>query len=83
MPFKDQLAVMQIGAIKNMPEYDPDAEISALAFTVPSWTSSINRVRTNAKLSETSDNACERLSAAFDDLKISIDKTLSAIKERK
>lgn len=29
--------------IKNMPEYDPDAEASTLIFTIPSWCSSMER----------------------------------------
>ena len=27
-----------------MPEYDPDAEISSINFTIPTWVSSINRL---------------------------------------
>ena len=35
-------------AIKNMPVFDPDAEIASLTLTIPSWISSIERTRTNA-----------------------------------
>ena len=31
-------------AIRQLPKFDPDAQISSLALTIPSWTSSINRV---------------------------------------
>ena len=34
--------------IKQMPEYDPDAEISSLALTIPSWIKSIERTVNNA-----------------------------------
>lgn len=35
--------------IKDMPAFDPDAEINSLALTIPSWISSINRTRSTAK----------------------------------
>ncbi len=35
--------------IKDMPAFDPDAEINSLALTIPSWISSINRTRFTAK----------------------------------
>lgn len=37
--------------IKEMPKYDPDAEISSLALTIPSWVSSIKRVKMVADFS--------------------------------
>lgn len=37
--------------IKDMPAFDPDAEINSLALTIPSWVSSINRTRSTAKFS--------------------------------
>lgn len=83
MPRKEQMEVFQIGAVKNMPEYDPDAEISSLALTVPSWTSSVNRVRLNAKFNEVSDGACEKLIRAFDELRATIEQMILTIKERK
>ena len=43
--------------IKDMPQYDPDAELSSLSLTIPSWISSIERVKKNVKLTEVSDNA--------------------------
>ena len=32
-------------SVKDMPSYDPDAEITALTYTIPSWGESIRRVR--------------------------------------
>lgn len=55
-------------SIKDMPAYDPDAEISSLALTIPSWISSINRVRKTARLSETSEAAVEKLEDALGSL---------------
>lgn len=37
--------------VKDMPTFDPDAEINSLALTIPSWISSINRTRSTAKFS--------------------------------
>lgn len=37
-------------SIKDMPVFDPDAEINSLALTIPSWISSINRTRTTAQI---------------------------------
>lgn len=82
-PNSIQLAQMNIGAIKEMPEYDPDAEILSLAFTVPSWISSINRVRASAKFPEISDKAREKIKVALDELKVAIDTIIHAIKESK
>lgn len=47
--------------IKRMPKYDPDAEISSLALTIPMWISSINRTKSLAKFHEASLNALMRL----------------------
>lgn len=41
----DVLQVKNIGAIKEMPTFDPDAEISRLTLTIPSWASSLERVK--------------------------------------
>ena len=83
MPNKVQLAQMNVGAIKEIPAYDPDAEILSLAFTVPSWVSSINRVRTTAKFSEISDKAREKIKAALDELDAAIRTIRDAIQGEK
>jgi len=69
------------GAIKNMPEYDPDAEISSLTYTVPSWVSSINRVRNVSDLSKVSGIAKSRLKKELINLKVTVDIMLNAMKE--
>lgn len=51
--------------IKDMPEYDPDAEISSLKFTVPSWTSSVERVINTTDFKKVSDKAQEELLASI------------------
>ena len=47
--------------IKITPKYDPDAEVSSLALTIPSWVSSINRTRDNADFSAISVRARDKL----------------------
>ena len=31
-------------SVKDMPEYDPDADLNSFSLTIPTWTSSINRI---------------------------------------
>ncbi|MBP2656597.1 MAG: hypothetical protein H6Q73_4166 [Firmicutes bacterium] len=69
------------GSIKDMPAYDPDAEISSLTLTVPSWVSSIDRTRATANLSDISRNARRKLEKELLVLKKTIDTMLAAIKE--
>ena len=47
--------------IKQMPAYDPDAEISSLSLTIPSWISSIERTVSNADFSSATDSAKNKL----------------------
>lgn len=68
-------------AIKNMPEYDPDAEITGLTLTIPSWANSINRTKSNTDLSSVSVKARTNLEHALFDLQTTIDDMLKAMKE--
>lgn len=70
-------------SVKDMPAFDPDAEISSLALTIPSWLSSIDRTRNTANLSIVSSNARNRLIGALHNLQDKVDEMLSAIKEDK
>lgn len=38
-------------SVKDMPAFDPDAEINSLTLTIPSWIQSLNRTRSTEKLS--------------------------------
>ena len=64
-----------------MPAFDPDAEISSLTLTIPSWSSSIERTRNNADLSIVSPKARNNLILALGRLQNTVDEMLSAIKE--
>lgn len=50
-----------IGNIKEMPVYDPDAEIKRLTLTIPSWTDSIKRTRSVINIMLASDGAKDNL----------------------
>ena len=63
-------------AIKNMPDFDPDAEITGLTLTIPSWASSISRTQSNISL-----KARMNLEHALFNLQATIEELLRAIKE--
>jgi hypothetical protein len=68
--------------VKTLPKYDPDAEILGLAFTIPSWISSIKRVRTMVKPIELSENARSRLNEKLKCLKIEVENMISKLEEK-
>ena len=70
-----------IPSVKDMPAFDPDAEITALTLTIPSWASSIKRTQTNTDFDRVSNYAKDKLTAALIDLRHTISKMLSSIKE--
>lgn len=47
--------------IKKQPKYDPDAEISSLSLTIPSWVGTVQRVRTNTDFSKITKDARNNL----------------------
>jgi len=68
-------------SIKNMPEYDPDAEVSSLTLTIPSWVSSIIRTRSIADLNKVTPEAKSKLEKGLLGLKETVDELLNIIKE--
>jgi len=68
-------------SVKDMPAYDPDAEITGLTLTIPSWASSIDRTMQKADLTGVSDKARNKLAEALHDLQETIENMLTAIKE--
>jgi len=68
-------------SVKNMPSYDPDAEISTLSLTIPSWISSINRIGAATDLSKVSDTARIKLKKELLVLKKTTESMLIAITE--
>lgn len=69
------------GSIKEVPQYDPDAEVASLALTVPSWTDSLQRAQKNTDFSKISERARWRLVYELDHLSFTVDGLLSALKE--
>ena len=68
-------------SIKQMPEFDPDAEVTELTLTMPSWISSIKRTQSNANLSIVTEKARNKLIDSLNNLKSTIDEMLSLLKE--
>ena len=67
--------------IKITPQYDPDAEVSSLSLTIPSWVSSINRTKDTANLKAISDTARDRLRNELANMIYSIRLLLNEMEE--
>lgn len=68
-------------SVKDMPEYDPDSDITGLTLTIPSWANSIARTKSKADLTIISDTARLKLESALCELQKTINDMLDAIKE--
>ncbi len=68
-------------SIKDMPAYDPDADVTSLTLTIPSWQSSIVRVKENTDMSNVSEKAKHSLKGAFISLIDTIGMMLDLMKE--
>ena len=68
--------------IKEIPAFDPDAEISSLALTIPSWISTMKRTEASAKLELISHDAQQRIIQQLSDLCSSSEHLLTMIKEK-
>lgn len=60
-------------SIKDTPEYDPDAQVTGLVYTIPSWVIAIERVFMSDHLCEVSMPAQKRLINELSTLKIATD----------
>lgn len=69
-----------IPEIKKMPEYDPDADISSLALTIPFWITSIQRTKRVTNIESTSLLARNRLIRQLDELRNNIDSMIDYTK---
>ena len=78
---KEPASTLIAGSIKDMPVHDPDAEISSLVLTIPSWVSSIDRACSLSNLGEISNNARCKLIKELVTLRETIESMLAAIKE--
>ena len=69
------------GSIKEMPKYDPDAELKSLMFTIPSWVSSIDRLLSSPRLAEATKSGKASLSAELQKLLRITSRMLNTLKE--
>ena len=67
-------------SVKDMPEYDPDAEVTGLSLTIPSWSSSMSRVEKATDFNAISDSARHKLQNALLDLQNSALHMLNLLK---
>lgn len=67
--------------IRRMPKYDPDAEVSSLSLTIPSWISSINRAAQRTNFEKITPEASERLKEQLDQLGDAVSKVRKYLKE--
>lgn len=65
--------------VKDMPKYDPDAEIVSLSFTIPSWIGSVDRVLDKVNFKNTSIQARQKLKSELNNLKFTVDTILLAM----
>lgn len=75
------IARRQDPSIKDMPSYDPDSEVVGLSLTIPSWASSIDRVKSKSDFHRISDCARRDLVSALGALRDRIADILSSIEE--
>ena len=67
--------------IKKMPKYDPDAEVSSLAYTIPSWCNIITNTMKTSNLSQISMAARKRLAGQLLTLNAQTKLLLESLKE--
>ena len=67
--------------IKQLPKYDPDAEISSLTLTIPAWISSMNRAKNMINFNATTEGAKNKLLFQLDNLRTTIDEMTQLAKE--
>ena len=68
-------------SIKDMPVFDPDAEINSLALTIPSWISSIDRTQSAAQFPLLTIKGKKQLEHQLSQLQKAIQIMLHALEE--
>ncbi len=77
----EKFLAVTTATIKDMPVYDPDAEIQSLTLTIPSWISSIERTCATAKFSEASSDGMKCLEEELSELQCAVETMRKALKE--
>ena len=78
-----QKKVQAEAKIKQMPAFDPDAELSSLTLTIPSWKGSLDRILSVSDLSIATETAKNRLEEQLQGLSGSVDTLLNALRENR
>lgn len=76
-----EIPPVQVKSVKDMPTYDPDAEISSLALTIPSWRASIDRTRNAANMQNVSATAKAYLLQELTSLRNAVNQMVTSVKE--
>lgn len=77
---KKQKILQHKVSIKDLPEYDPDSEVTSLAYTIPFWISLLNKVLTN-NFEHSSTSAKENLKRELQELKFNIETLILHMEE--
>ena len=67
--------------IKEMPEYDPNAELVSLSFTIPSWIESLDRVLSLSKYKTATKDVKNKVKKELHNLEFSIGTMILALEE--
>lgn len=76
-----EIPEVMVQSVKDMPAFDPDAEVATLTLTIPSWRTSIDRVRTSADMQQVSSKAKASLCKELDTLRYTIEDLFRMIRE--
>lgn len=74
--------VLPTVSVKNMPSYDPDAEIASLTLTIPTWISSMRRVNQSVDFTAVSADAKQAAQKELTLLKNEVEAVLHTIKRK-
>ena len=80
-PEHTQMPEFSTQSIKDMPSYDPDAEVSSLTLTIPSWRTSIERVQAASNMMAVSTSAKASLRRELESLMRTVEKMLDRVEE--
>ena len=79
---KEERELAQHAGIRQMPKYDPDAEVNSLCLTIESWISSIQRVRNSENFVKISEKASLNLMKKLSALEYNINGVQESLVER-
>lgn len=81
VPTQKKKSIEPKPVIKQMPKFDPDAELSSLSLTIPSWCSSVERVMNVTDFRLSSKEGKNRLKIQLNNLINVIDKITNILEE--